>query len=81
MFPHISPDGRYSWDEHTRQWVPIPPALWTAPPRRSALRSVLVTCALFAGVLIILALGLAACARAMGPNPFSTGMLPAVGLA
>jgi hypothetical protein len=82
MLPHISPDGRCSWDEQTRQWVPIPPGVWNpAPPRHSALWSVLVTCAVFVGVLILLALGLAACAKAMGPNPFATGMLPVMGRA
>jgi hypothetical protein len=41
MLLHIGLDGRYSWDEQTRQWVPIPPAVWNpAPPRHSALWSV-----------------------------------------
>lgn len=73
----LSPDGRHYWDEQTRQWLPT---AWTqATSRRISLKSVLVTCALLAVIGLILALGFQACAREMGSNPFSMGMLPLMG--
>jgi len=78
--PLISPDGRHYWDEQTRQWLPTAWAQATSR-RHISLKSVMVTCALLAVVVVVLGLGLQACARWMGPNPFSMGMLPLVGRA
>ena len=79
----LSRDGRHLWDAETGRWVPVETAEWVPVPARritlKSVRSVLVICALLAVIGVILALGLQACAREMGPNPFSMGMLPLVG--